>query len=248
MKGKVPYKRSFSVIFSSRGGLAGDLTQFGSFQKLQTSIDWLNILPHKHKIVVAGNHDLHLDPAFRNPNPEQRGTIEWGNIRYLQDDSIDLKCAGGRTVRVFGNPWIIRHGNWAFQYPHSVDVWRNTIPPNTDILVTHTPPRGHLDLKYSGCAFLLDELWRLKSKPRLHVFGHVHEGYGQEWVMFDGLQKAYEDVMRGQRGFWALWRVVLQFLKVRTWPGKGGPTLMVNAAMVGGLRDEVKRVAVTVQL
>jgi Icc-related predicted phosphoesterase len=44
-----------------------------------------------------------------------------------------------------------------------------------------------------GCQYLLDELWR--KRPRLHVFGHVHDGYGVEWVRFDGLQRAYETVV-----------------------------------------------------
>lgn len=134
---------------------AGDLTQSGSIQELQTSIDWLNALPHKHKIVVAGNHDLHLDPAPRNPTSKQDSTIEWGTIRYLQNCSTDLKCAGSRTVRVYGSPWSIRHGNWAFQYPRSTDVWHESIPPDTDVLITHTPPRGHLDLNTSVVPFYL---------------------------------------------------------------------------------------------
>ncbi|EON66859.1 hypothetical protein W97_06261 [Coniosporium apollinis CBS 100218] len=171
---------------------AGDLIQSGSIQELQTSIDWLNALPHKHKIVVAGNHDLHLDPAPRNPTSKQ-------DMRR-RSHSPSLR-----------QPLVDPPRRLGVQYPRSADIWRDTIPPDTDILVTHTPPRGHLDLNYFGRAFLLDELWRLKSKPRLHVFGHVHEGYGQKWVMFDGLQKAFEGIMSGERGFWGFWRVVRSF-------------------------------------
>lgn len=54
------------------------------------------------------------------------------------------------------------------------------IPENTDILVTHGPPYGVLDLnmhkQHTGCKDLLNQV--LKIKPKLHVFGHIHEGYG----------------------------------------------------------------------
>ncbi|KAK0378862.1 metallophosphoesterase domain-containing protein [Colletotrichum limetticola] len=123
----------------------------------------------------------------------------------------------GREIRVYGSPYTPRHGNWAFQYPRSggaapycssssslrttdvdnatSDPWRGTIPPGTDILVTHAPPKGHMDdpRGHWGCEMLLAEVWR--ARPRLHVFGHVHCGRGREAVAFDGLQAAYEEVV-----------------------------------------------------
>ena len=51
------------------------------------------------------------------------------------------------------------------------------IPAGTDIIVTHSPPAGILDgPDQSGCAELLAAIKRVR--PRLHVFGHVHSGYG----------------------------------------------------------------------
>ncbi|KAJ0322844.1 hypothetical protein COL5a_008673 [Colletotrichum fioriniae] len=78
---------------------------------------------------------------------------------------------------------------------NSGDPWRGTIPPGTDILVTHAPPKGHMDdpRGHWGCEMLLAEVWR--ARPRLHVFGHVHCGRGREAVAFDGLQAAYEEVV-----------------------------------------------------
>ncbi|UQC74016.1 metallophosphoesterase domain-containing protein [Colletotrichum lupini] len=124
----------------------------------------------------------------------------------------------GREIRVYGSPYTPRHGNWAFQYPRSggaapycsssssslrttdvdnatSDPWRGTIPPGTDVLVTHAPPKGHMDdpRGHWGCEMLLAEVWR--ARPRLHVFGHVHCGRGREAVAFDGLQAAYEAVV-----------------------------------------------------
>lgn len=229
---------------------AGDLTQSGSQSEIQATVDWLNTLPHEHKVVIAGNHDLLLDPEFKNPKgtdcTKSRGT-EWGSVIYLKDSSVILPCSGGRKLKIYGSPQSPRNGNWAFQFPRTYDVWRDAIPPDTDILITHGPPKGHLDLSSFGCGFLLAEIWRLKSRPRLHVFGHVHEGYGQEWAMFDGLQRAYDDIMQINGGGLKLFRLVYEFILSYLRPTQGG-TLMINAAMVGGLRDEKRRQPVVVHI
>ena len=82
--------------------------------------------------------------------------------------------------------------NSRFQYDRPDHPWTNRIPLETDVLITHTPPRHHLDLDL-GCAGLLAELWRVK--PKLHVFGHIHWGVGREAVYYDECQRAYESLM-----------------------------------------------------
>ena len=57
------------------------------------------------------------------------------------------------------------------------------IPDSTDVLITHGPPIGVLDLSVydnisCGCDNLLDAVTN-RVKPRLHIFGHIHEGYGE---------------------------------------------------------------------
>jgi Icc-related predicted phosphoesterase len=60
-------------------------------------------------------------------------------------------------------------------------LW-DAIPDDTDIVITHGPPRGILDRAARvgigvGCEFLaarIDEIC-----PQLHVFGHIHEAYGR---------------------------------------------------------------------
>ncbi|KAK8067498.1 hypothetical protein PG996_006610 [Apiospora saccharicola] len=185
---------------------AGDLTQSGSLAELQAAVAWLRAQPHSHKIVVAGNHDLLLDPEcdYDHPHPElalddldgrarrrrqrdeERAQIDWGDIKYLCDSSTMLTL-NGRNLKVYGSPRSPRNGNWAFQYPRQDggEVWDHQVPEDVDILVTHGPPKGHL-----GCEHLLREVWRVRSALRLHAFGHVHEGHGHEWVPFDALQQA----------------------------------------------------------
>ena len=170
---------------------AGDLTVNGTFEELQLQLDWLNSLQHQHKIVIAGNHDLLLDQCFRrNPRPaslendERRlRDLRWGSVVYLENELRVLNVRD-RDVKVYGSPMTPRYGNWAFQY-QGEDVWSNTVPEATDILVTHGPAKGHLDSSLSnpsylqGCVYLQRELWRVK--PRLHVCGHIHSGRGVEY-------------------------------------------------------------------
>ncbi|KAK0386096.1 hypothetical protein NLU13_5933 [Sarocladium strictum] len=231
---------------------AGDLTQSGSFKELQQTIDWLRSQPHQHKIVVAGNHDLLLDDSLDHRllyahDARKREELDWGHVIYLQDSSTTITCSNGRELQIYGSPKSAKHGNWAFQYPRPDDVWRDSVPSGTDILITHGPPRGHLDLLNLGCTQLLNEVWRVR--PSLHVFGHVHEGYGQEWLCYDGIQRAFERIVVARGGLLNLLRVLNEALRWCWTPGQQRhQTLMVNPSMVGGLRDDQKRQAVVVMI
>ncbi|POS78646.1 metallophosphoesterase domain-containing protein [Diaporthe helianthi] len=223
---------------------AGDLTQSGTLPELQAALDWLKAQPHAHKIVIAGNHDTILDPS-RDLGYE-RARLDWEDIIYLCDESVTIRCSNGRRLHIYGSPLSPRHGNWAFQYPRSEDMWAGKVPEGVDILITHGPPLGHLDLMRLGCSHLLRELWR--TRPLLHVFGHVHEGYGQEWLGFDGLQEAFEQVVmsRGLRRILDLGRLAFEVFWASLRQVKEAPCPLVNAAMVGGLWDKEMREPITV--
>lgn len=214
---------------------AGDLTQSGSYKEMCDALSWLREQPFRHKIVIAGNHDTLLEDSRVDA---ERHSLDWGDITYLENSSSTLKFPSGRTVKVFGSPHSPKHGNSTFQYPRGLDVWTDIAPSDLDILVTHAPPKAHLDLSH-GCEHLLRALWR--TRPKLHVFGHIHEGYGQEWLRFDGLQRACEDTIIAEGGLWNLVRVVYYFVYSRISPETGSLGCLVNASMVGGLRDEKRR-------
>lgn len=180
---------------------AGDLTNSGRKDDIQKAVDWLNTMPHRHIVCIAGNHDNYLDPSSPERMSERRGSttkgqwsgkgIKWGRIIYLHNTSTLLRFKGGRQLEVYGAPGIpyIGEGH-AFQYEEGHEPWtHHPVPPNADILVTHTPPAGHLDIGL-GCPSLLREIWHVK--PRLHVFGHVHSGHGRETVFWDSAQRAIE--------------------------------------------------------
>lgn len=149
---------------------AGDVTWRGEAEQLQKFAAWLHQQPHPHKIVVAGNHDriFEDDPAWA------RKIL--GDCIYLQDSGTTL-----HGLNFWGSPWQPEYKNWAFNLPCGSalrDKW-DLIPSDTDILITHGPPGGILDLAHDehlGCTDLLEAVRRIR--PRAHIFGHVHEGYG----------------------------------------------------------------------
>ena len=229
---------------------AGDMTVNGTFSELQAQLNWMNGLPHTHKMVIAGNHDLLLDQTFYQRYPNQRlagphndekklNELSWGNITYLNRSSATLDVRG-RSIRVYGSPMTQQYGNWAFQYAGIKDIWANSVPPSLDILVTHGPAKGHVDAREKGCAHLNREVWRVR--PRLHICGHIYVGRGVEYVDWGWLQWGHDVVSRGDQRNLVL-RMMTMVMMLVAWmymwmryavlgPGKSVSTL-VNAAVVG---------------
>ncbi|KND88806.1 putative rhamnogalacturonate lyase C [Tolypocladium ophioglossoides CBS 100239] len=243
---------------------AGDLTNDGSAAHVQRQLDWLKGLPHSLKVVVAGNHDSYFDPRSRSEDDVRSGAkLDLDGLVYLEGE-LTVQDIKGRSVAIFGAPDIPECGpkSFAFQYSPARQPWLSKVPPQTDILVTHGPPKHHRDLGV-GCPHLLREVWRVK--PRLHVFGHTHCAYGKESVYFDDMQVAYERLLsRPRRGLvWDLvpnqaWVDMLQVLLhgvhsvLWKWlmggPGSNQGSLMVNAAQMYKNTGRAKSRAIVVDI
>lgn len=185
---------------------AGDLTNYGKAHEMQAQLDWLGSLPHTRKIVIGGNHDRMLDPSYLTQHPKfnPRGRLEdlnWHDMQYLCNEAVTVSFPEGRSLKVYGSPFTPEYASpkgaspayysWAFTYPRSEDVWANTVPDDTSLLVVHGPPRGHLDEGGKGCPHLLRELWRVR--PPLVVFGHMHHGRGTETLHYDDWEAWADD-------------------------------------------------------
>lgn len=230
---------------------AGDLTQSGTAEELQSQLDWINARPHRYKMVIAGNHDIVLDErksTEAGKGPGSRKALRWSSIVYLEHSSANLRISDGKILTVFGQPSTRKHGNWAFQYDRGTDVFTDAVDDDTDILITYSPPRFHLDVAGWGDDFLLQELWRVR--PKLHVFGHIHEGYGRDVLVYDRFELLYERVCAGNAEILTLLHMVLLLFHILiAGPDRGAErTVLVNASTVGGLLDESRRKTQVVQL
>lgn len=227
---------------------AGDLSERGTRHEIQNTLDWIHGLPHEHKVVVAGNHELLLDPQKGFPDAE-RTLINWHDIIYLQDCSRSLRFQCGRILNLYGSPWTRKHGNWAFEYSREVDNWTDAVPKGTDVLITHMPPFGHLDLNGLGDENLLHELRRVR--PCLHVFGHLHASHGKKRIFYDRAEPVFEAVLRGESGIRGI--LMLGCYVAYSWfaPHDGKhmqSSILVNAAIVGGARDTEVRTPITLEI
>jgi len=182
---------------------AGDFTRYGLHSEVEEFNTWLGTLPHQYKVVIAGNHELSFDPTTHEEAEEYMKQVGENSTKgvedikkvltncvYLEDESADIL-----GIKIYGSPWQPLFSHSAFNLQRGPDLlakWRK-IPTNTDILVTHGPPLGIRDASLqnptsgthskptkagrAGCEDLLLEVVE-RVKPRFHIFGHIHEGYG----------------------------------------------------------------------
>lgn len=150
---------------------AGDLLRAGTIDELCKVVPWLRSLPHRHKIVIGGNHDCCF---ARN---REAAVEALGGIMYLEDSGTVID-----GVRFWGSPWQPEFNDWAFNLPRGEALaakWR-LIPSGTDVLITHGPPRGFGDRcgmeEREGCEDLRQAVARIR--PLLHLFGHIHQDGG----------------------------------------------------------------------
>ena len=155
---------------------SGDISNRGSEYDVKAFSRWYESLPHAHKIVIAGNHDFSFE---RTPELAVDWLTKDNDIIYLIDQAIELD-----GVKFYGSPWQPEFCNWAFNLSRDTgelgEKWA-AIPEDTEVLITHGPPAGILDLcdhgEGVGCEELLNEV-KHRVKPKIHVFGHIHEAYG----------------------------------------------------------------------
>lgn len=149
----------------------GDFTNLGRSDEIASFAAWLRELPHRNKLVIAGNHDLSFEDGTATED------LLGDGVTYLFDTGVVID-----GVSFFGSPWTPRFGDWAFMYDHRVAeyVWQE-IPDKTDVLITHGPGFGALDMttrgEHAGCVALANRIHAIR--PKLHLHGHIHEARGE---------------------------------------------------------------------
>lgn len=111
-------------------------------------------------------------------------------IFYLEEGTHTFSLANGARLVVFASPATPAFGSFGFQYtPEEGHVF--DIPREADVVISHGPPRHVLDvsrLTRQSCGSV--ELWDAiqKARPKLNVFGHIHEAWGAAVVRWPSSQ------------------------------------------------------------
>lgn len=160
---------------------AGDESFRGTKAEIEEFAKWFDKQNAEHLVWVPGNHSL----VFQADLPY---SVEWfkrhsprANILINQAITID-------NLKIWGSPATPYFMNWAWNYNRGSQIkaiW-DTIPLDTDVLVTHGPPYrildgvspGTLREQHVGCQDLAERV--LQVKPKFHIFGHIHECYGRQ--------------------------------------------------------------------
>ena len=157
---------------------------YNNESEVRQFIDWYKELPIKHKIYVAGNHDSSIEKKLVT-----KEDFEGDGIWYLENSWINIE-----GLRIFGSPYTPNFGNWSFMKDRNKleRMWKDAIHVDTDIVITHGPPKGILDksenrdglMECCGDKSLLNKI--LEIQPAYHLFGHIHNCSG---IVNAGLQK-----------------------------------------------------------
>jgi Icc-related predicted phosphoesterase len=162
---------------------AGDLTMQGTEAELERAARWLGTLRHRFRAIVAvpGNHDFGIEATPDAYRERFRGH----GVTLLIDEPAVVE-----GLNIYGSPWQPWFYDWAYNFPRddggafARKTWA-AIPPDTDVLITHGPPQGILDKTFGGddtrvgCPYLLAAVRNL-PRAQVHLFGHIHEAYGEE--------------------------------------------------------------------
>lgn len=139
--------------------------------EMQRFLAWYNEQRVKYKIFVPGNHDTSYERGYFKRNPYE-------TITFLEHAEITID-----GIKIFGSPYTPTFGNgWAYNRDRAkINKYWEQIPLDTDILITHGPPKGVLDLsenrdgqlEYCGDKALLNHV--IVVQPKFHIFGHIHD-------------------------------------------------------------------------
>jgi Icc-related predicted phosphoesterase len=164
--------------------IAGDLTARDTIPCWDKFFIWLDAQNYRKKVYIGGNHDNFLTQCSNSFEDRMMG--------YKTNYHKDYLCDSGTLfsgLKIWGSPWTCRFEGinpkcCAFTVDNDEELrekWA-LIPEDTDILITHSPMLHILDANYDGyscgSASLRDHIHIVK--PKLHVFGHIHEQGGSQ--------------------------------------------------------------------
>jgi len=225
---------------------SGDFTNHGNPSEVARFAAFLSAQPHRHKIVVAGNHELDLGSS----SPAQIAALLGPGIIVLQDSGVNID-----GIDIWGSSWNNCQGMaWGASESERETQWAH-IPPSTDILITHNPPFGVMDLAWLSrtkphapcdyCEGSPDhgnfEHWGCKALRRrlqgglsvaLHLFGHVHDEVGVQQL--ESLRTVFSNAAMALRPTANVFDLVGRRTATPSVPGPSIPLSVASAAIHEG--------------
>jgi Icc-related predicted phosphoesterase len=167
----------------------GDWTNRGDHAAIKKFLYWFWRHPHKQKVLISGNHELSLEGANRPNSLKLINDYVNDNFHFLENSGATIE-----GLKFYGSPATPFFCNWAFNFQRGKDIaaeWKK-IPDDVNVLITHGPSHGFLDLVedipsnkgrdlHQGCEDLSKRIQDLKEL-KLHCFGHLHTDGGKSVI------------------------------------------------------------------
>jgi Icc-related predicted phosphoesterase len=165
---KIP--KNIDIVIHT-GDATNSRNPFQNEPEMIVFLTWYAHLPIRHKVLVAGNHDTSIEKHL--VTKEQ---MKHMGITYLFNETVEIK-----KLKIWGSPYTSEFGDWAFMKSQKKrnQAW-DSIPGDVDIIATHGPPLGILDItdrrdnlqEQCGDYFLMNRIKVIK--PKASLFGHIH--------------------------------------------------------------------------
>jgi Icc-related predicted phosphoesterase len=163
---------------------AGDFSFKGEPHMVRDFHKWLSKQDAGHIISVMGNHELWVESNF-NLAKQMVHEID-PTIHFLEEGLVEIE-----GIKIYGSAIQPTFFNWAYNRNRGQEIaahWAR-IPDDTNILITHGPMYGILDMcpdgSQVGCQDLFARHLQLENL-KLHICGHIHYSAGEKY--FNGVK------------------------------------------------------------
>lgn len=146
-------------------------------------LDWYSKLYVKHKLFIPGNHDRAIEHKWILSS-------EYPEINFFFNETKEIE-----GCKIFGSPYTPSYAKWSYMYDRGkAKKYWDCIDKGVDIVFTHGPPKGILDLSDDiedrnkivqvGCSYLRKKI--KETYPFVHLFGHIHSSKRfNNWGIYD---------------------------------------------------------------
>jgi Icc-related predicted phosphoesterase len=164
---------------------AGDYSFKGEKHVVEDYHKWLNKQDARHVVSVQGNHELWVEENFQQAKEIAEKACP--GVHFIgSGQAVDIE-----GTKIYGSAVTPYFHDWAWNSQRGPEIaaeWAK-IPEDTEILITHGPPQGILDVvcyadgtpkERVGCYDLFLRTQQLKNL-KIHIFGHIHSAHGQKY-------------------------------------------------------------------